>query len=243
MASNAGLDAFSRPVAYADDNARTSFLQNVALWTLGGLGIAGVSAVLMMMAVMAVPALQHRYVMLGILLGSFFLAQNVASNMVFGGQKVAGFVFGMVSEGVAMGYLLLAAVTVGARVYGEGFEALTILAQAGGLTGLTVLSMTVYLWAAPKNLSMIGGALSVMFVPMLVLMAISFVFPIGGVFGILISGLFVVVSGAGLLYNLNQVIHTMRTDMHVEGAYTIALGMLVLFWNLVVLLMKLTDRR
>ena len=46
----------------------------------------------------------------------------------------------------------------------------------------------------------------------------------------------------GLLYNLNQVMHTLSTDQHIGGAYTITMGLLVLFWNLLVLLMRLQSR-
>ena len=58
----------------------------------------------------------------------------------------------------------------------------------------------------------------------------------------LLSAVFVVVSAAGLLYQVNQVIHRLRTDMHIEGAYLITMGVLVLFWNLLSLLMRLNGR-
>ena len=53
---------------------------------------------------------------------------------------------------------------------------------------------------------------------------------------------FVAFSGAGLLYELNMVMHKMRTDMDVEGAFMITMGLLVLFWNVLVLLMRLQGR-
>ena len=49
--------------------------------------------------------------------------------------------------------------------------------------GLTVVGMVAYLLTGPKNLSLIGGAMAALSLPMLALMVISFVFPIGGVFG------------------------------------------------------------
>jgi uncharacterized YccA/Bax inhibitor family protein len=77
---------------------------------------------------------------------------------------------------------------------------------------------------------------------MLALMVISFVFPIGGPFGILLSVVFVGLSAGGLLFNLNQVMHRMSTDMVVPAAYHVTLGMLVLFWNVLSLLMRLQRR-
>ena len=58
----------------------------------------------------------------------------------------------------------------------------------------------------------------------------------------LVLVVFVVVSAGGLLYNLNHVIHHMSTEMHVPAAYHITLGILVLFWNILVLLMRLQRR-
>ena len=76
---------------------------------------------------------------------------------------------------------------------------------------------------------------------MMVLMVLSFVFPIGGTLGLLLTGVFVVVSAAGLLYQINAVMHQLRTDQHVEGSYMITMGVLILFWNLLSLLIQLTN--
>ena len=102
--------------------------------------------------------------------------------------------------------------------------------------------MVMYLLTGPRNLSMIGGALSVMTLPMLGLMVIGLFFPFGGVFGLLLSVGFVAMSAGGLLFNLNQVIHRMSTDQVVPAAFHITIGILVLFWNVVTLLMKLQRR-
>jgi FtsH-binding integral membrane protein len=104
--------------------------------------------------------------------------------------------------------------------------------------------MTAYVWTSPREFSFIGAALSALSLPMLILMGVGLVFPalFGGVFGILISGLFVVISAAGLLYQVNQVFHKLDTRQHIEGAFLIMMGLLVLFWNILVLLMKLNRR-
>lgn len=66
--------------------------------------------------------------------------------------------------------------------------------------------------------------------------------PVGGVFGMLISAGFVVLSAGGLLYNLNQVMHTMSVRNTIPAAYHVTLGVLTLFWNVLVLLMQLQRR-
>ncbi len=146
---------------------------------------------------------------------------------------------GMGFQGIAMGFLLLSAVLV-SQMAGLGVFAL--IGQALALTALTAVGMTMYVWSGPKDFSMIGGLLSALSLPMLALMALSFVFPIGGTFGLILCVGFVAVSAAGLLYQINQVMHQMRSDMYVEGAYMVTLGILILFWNLLTLLMSLTSR-
>jgi FtsH-binding integral membrane protein len=182
----------------------------------------------------------NQWVSLAIILGSYGIAQWVAPKMVFGEQKVLGFGIGAVFEGIAMGYLLLAAMTMGAA---QG-NPLGLVTLALMMTGLTGLGMTAYVWTSPREFSFIGAALSALSLPMLILMGVGLVFPalFGGVFGILISGLFVVISAAGLLYQVNQVFHKLDTRQHIEGAFLIMMGLLVLFWNILVLLMKLNRR-
>ena len=61
----------------------------------------------------------------------------------------------------------------------------------------------------------------------------------GGVFGLVLCGVFVVVSGASLLYALNTVVHEMDDDMHIEAAYEVTMKLLVLLWNIIQLLNRL----
>jgi FtsH-binding integral membrane protein len=118
-----------------------------------------------------------------------------------------------------------------------------LIFQALGLMGLSVTGMVAYLLTGPKQLNWLGAGLATIGLPMLVLMVVSFLFPIGGFFGILISLAFVAVSAGGLLYNLNLVMHQMNTRMVIPAAFAIAMSTLVLFWNILVLLMKLQGSR
>jgi FtsH-binding integral membrane protein len=207
--------------------------------------VAGISAMSMagfvyLTAAAGITIFLNQWVSLAIILGSYGIAQWVAPKRVFGEQKVLGFGIGAVFEGIAMGYLLLAAMTMGAA---QG-NPLGLVTLALMMTGLTGLGMTAYVWTSPREFSFIGAALSALSLPMLILMGVGLVFPalFGGVFGILISGLFVVISAAGLLYQVNQVFHKLDTRQHIEGAFLIMMGLLVLFWNILVLLMKLNRR-
>ena len=136
-----------------------------------------------------------------------------------------------------MGYLLLSAVTMGisqGNPFGLVFSALA-------LTSLTGVGMAAYVWTTPRDFKKLGAFLSALFLPMVVLMVVGFVMPslFGGVFGILLSLVFVGISAAGLLYQINVVVRELRSDQHIEGSYMITMGLLILYWNILSLLMHL----
>ena len=124
-----------------------------------------------------------------------------------------------------MGYLLLAAVMTSLDLFGNPF---ILIGQALGLTGLTAFGMMVYLLTGPK-LNYIAAIMPMLGLPMIVLMVISFVFPVTGTFGILLSGAFVAFSAIGLLYQLNVVIHKMPAEMATQASFEVMIGLLVLF--------------
>lgn len=233
--------SYDIPVAHASESVRATYLRRVAGYTTLGLGIATVSSFMSIGLILAVPALMTGWAPMIMILGTWAAINFVAQPMVFGAAKWPGFILGMALQGFAMGFLLLTAAVVSASVLGNP---LVLAGLAAGLTGFTGLGLGAYVWTRPGNYSMLGGFLSATFIPMLVLMAIGIAFPgfVGGTIGLLISGAFVVISAAGLLYQLNLVIHKFSSDMYIEGAYTVAMGVLVLFWNILTFLMRLTRR-
>ncbi len=233
--------AAARPLATVAPDERVAYLKKVLAWTAGGLGLSAASGIAMMGVITAVPALWNQTIQIVVILGTWAIAQFVCRKMVFGSAKVPGFLLAAVCEGIALGYLLLTAVMVGAA----SGNPLGLVSMALALTGLTAGSMAAYVWTSPKDFSMLGGGLAALSVPMLILMAVSFVFPsfLGGTLGIIVAGVFVVFSAGALLFQVNAVIHQLSTDQHMEGAYLITMGILVLFWNLLVLLIKLRGGR
>jgi len=231
----------ARPLQHADQTTRVEYLKRVALLTVLGLFASIATGTLSAGAVAVLPFLQSRVMSAVIILGSYGIAQFLAPRMVFSNSastRWLGFGVGSIFQGIAMGYLLLSAVVLGAQLGNP----LLLVTEAMALTGVTALGMVVYLWSNPKELSMVRAGLSMLFLPMLLLMGISFVFPIGGPIGMIIAGVFVLISAAGLLYQVNTVLHKLRSDMYVQGAYMVTMGVLILFWNLLVLIMRLQRR-
>ena len=236
------IAAYADPVIYAEPDTRVSFLRKVAALTFVGLSISAVTGVVSALVVFAIPALQSTMISMVVMLGSYFAAHFVSRRMVYSSNpavKWTGFLSGTILEGVAMGYLLLAAALMSIAEAGHAF---LFIGQAMGLTGMVAFGMMAYLMTGPKNLSIIGSMMSMLFLPMMALMVLTFVFPVGGMFGLGLTALFVVISAAGLLYQLNQVMHKLPGTMYVEGAFEVTMGILVLFWNILVLIMRLQGR-
>ncbi len=227
--------AHPRALAGAQPADRVEYLKKVLILTVFGLSVSAVTGLMSAFVVGAIPLLQGRLAMFVIVLGSFFAAQSGCSKLVFGGQRLLGFGLAAVFQGIAMGYLLLAAISVGISM-GSPF---VLVFEAMALVGLAAAGMTAYLWTGPREFSMLKAGLAAVSLPMMVLMVVSLVFPIGGILGVLLSGVFVVVSAGGLLYQINAVLHRLRSSQTVEGAYLITMGVLVLYWNVLTLLMRL----
>jgi FtsH-binding integral membrane protein len=233
---------YAVPVIEAADDARSGFLRRVGMWTFGGLLVAGAASLFSTAAIVFLPPLQNQWVALAVMFGSMFGARAIGSNAVYSeneGTRMAGFVAGTGLQGIAMGYLILAATLASYQQFANPF---VFLFQGIGLVGLTVAGMVGYLLTGPKNLSMVGGALAALSLPMLGIMIMTAIWPVNGVFGVILSLVFVGVSAGGLLFNLNQVMHKMSTNQVIPAAYHVSLGILVLFWNVVSLLMRLNRR-
>lgn len=237
----ANSDVFAPPAARASASERGAFLRKVGLFTFGGLSwsmlvsIAGAFA--LMLSVESMPFLLNRFVQMGAIFGSFFITQSVASKMVHGqgSSRWTGFVLGTTFQGLAMSFLMFFAALMSMQIFGNPFG---LILQALGITSLMAVGMLAYLMTGPKDLSMVKGALAMLTLPMLVLMVVSFVFPIGGTLGIIMTALFVIVSAGGVLYQLNQILHTYPTNAPMPAAYSVTIGLLVLYWNVLSLVMR-----
>ena len=230
-------------ILHLPERRRSEFFQMVGVWTTGGVVISLLCAIGAAWVIHEVPILQYRLVQLVLMFGCIGLSGSVATPMVRHNQSQPAFVMGSAAMGVALGYILAIAVAVGADVFGtEDFAHLTLIAQAGGLTGATALSLGAYLSLGPKDLSMVRGFLAVTCAPMFMLMVLTAVHPIGGTLGILISLLFVAVSALSLLSSLHRVLHEARAGQEIYVAYELSQSLIVLFWNLTVLLIRLYRR-
>lgn len=234
------------PLTHVDAESKVTYLKRVTLWTAGGLTFTAMvglltTAALFVAASVGMTFLFSPMVSFGCIMVCFGIAHWLAPTLVFGQQKVLGFAIACLFEGISFGWLLLSAFSMGLEA-GNPFG---LAGTALALTAATAVGLTGYVWSNPREFRLLGAALSALMPAMLLLMVGSFAASMlapglmGGVVGIGLTGLFVVISAAGLLYQINAVLHRLATNMHIEGAYLITMGVLVLYWNILSLLMSL----
>ncbi len=229
--------SISIPVIEAPADERVEYLKKTGLYTAISLTIAAFSGIFSAMFI--APMLPGGAGLFIGCLGSWAIAHFVAPRFVYGEAKQFGLVLGSVFIGIAFGWLLLTAVVVSQAALGNPY---TLIGQALAATALTAFGLVGYLWTNPKDFSFIRAGLSMMTVPMLIMMAVSLIFPIGGPIGLILTAGFVVFSAVALLYTTNQVLHDLDSSMHIEGAYMLSMGLLTLLWNILTLLIRLTSR-
>jgi FtsH-binding integral membrane protein len=228
-------------IADAAPEVRSAYLRRVMSMTVFGLAIAAVVGVASAMFIATQPWLFQGFAPLAIILGCWAITNFVARPMVFGTAKWPGFLLGTVAQGAAMGFILLVGVLISQQSFGNPFR---LIGTALAITVCAGIGLGIYASSERHEFSLLRAGLSATFIPMLILMGVSFAFPnlIGGTAGIIVSGVFVLISAAGLLYQLNLVLHNFSEDMPIEGAYIITIGLLVLFWNVLSFLSRLMRR-
>jgi FtsH-binding integral membrane protein len=213
---------------------RHAFLKKVGLFTFIGLTAAGALGIVSTYTVTPAIASMGSLPTLAFFFGTFALAHWVARGMVYGSAKMPGFILAIAAEGLSLGLILLMTISNFGVAGGLG-----LITQCLMITAATAGGMLLYVWFNKGEFSWLKAGLAVVTVPMLLCMVLLVVWPIGGALGLLISAGFVVVSAGGLLYRLNFVVHELDTEQHIEGAYEITMGILILFWNLLSLLNRL----
>jgi FtsH-binding integral membrane protein len=229
-------------IADAAPEVRSAYLRKVLGITVGGLLLSALVGVASMFFIATQPWLFSGYAPVIFILGCWAITNFVARPMVFGNQKVAGFLLGTVTQGAAMGFILLVGVLISQQAFGNPFR---LVGTALGITVATGIGLALYVSSERREFSFLRAALSATFIPMLILMAVSFAFPnfLGnGPLGLVVSAVFVLISAAGLLYQLNLVMHEFTPEMALEGSYIVTIGLLVLFWNVLSLLTRLFRR-
>ena len=234
----------TRTIAQAPANERVDFLKGVLGLTSVGLMLTGVSGFIAakVMGPYFFPndgALAQPWVYLIVILGAMFAAQALGPKLAMGSTPEIGLVVGSTLMGVVLGPLLYLAYLYGGV---DGGNSMTLIGEALGLTTLTAVGMTGYVWTKPRDFSLLGAAMAALALPLFALMLLAWFIPMGSTFSLILVSGFVLISAGTLLFELNSIIHTMDTDRKVLAAVMLTLSIAVLFYNLLMLLIQLQSR-
>ena len=231
----------TRTFSQASPVERLSALRGVLLYTVVGLAIASVSGVISALAIAPVILSGGMFGMI-IILAAMYGGQFMGIKLASGPNPHLGLLVGSTLMGVAMGPMLYVAWLFGLQGAGNGFA---LIGQAMGLTVLTAVGMLGYVWTEKRDFSLLRAGLSAMILPMIALMVIGLFFPSAmgtGGLGLVFAGAFVLFSAGALLYELNNVVHSVDNDRVILASFMLTVSILVLFWNILSLLMRLQGR-
>jgi len=242
----------TRTIAEAPAAERVEFLKGVLTLTTVGLILTAISGFIAANIMgpyffpafetaegMAPGGLHHQWIYLIVILGAMFGAQALGPKLAMGKTPELGLVVGAGLMGVVLGPLLYLAYNI---VDPMGGGNMTLIGEALGLTVLTALGMTGYVWSKPRDFSLLGAAVAAVSLPLFALMILAFFFPMGSTFMLVLVSGFVLISAATLLFELNSIIHKMDTEHKVLASVMLTLSIAVLFYNLLMLLIQLQGR-
>ncbi len=230
--STPDLGAFS--VAAQPEEVRTAFIRRTYTHLAGAIAVFA----LLCAAILQSPlAPQITETMMGsriswlVVLGAFMLvswvADSWARNATSTGMQYAGLGLYIVAEAIIFTPLLLIANT-----YYPG-----TITQAGFLTVILFLSLTMIAFTTRKDFSFLGGILKVSFLIAFGVIICGLLF--GFYLGTLFSGILIALAAGAVLYNTSQIQYHYRTNQHVVAALSLFASVALMFWYILQLLMSL----
>ena len=177
---------------------------------------------------------------LGLFMVAGFVADRWARSETSKTMQYAGLGLYIVAEAIIFLPLLFIAVYFVDPVSVQtGQPDFTLIAQAGLITGLLVLGLTVTAFTTKQDFSFLRGILTIGgFVAMgLIVSSIFFKFPLGNLF----AGAMVVLMAVSILYTTSNIIHHYRTDQYVSASLALFAAIATLFWYVLRILISLAS--
>jgi FtsH-binding integral membrane protein len=228
---------YAQPVAAVSPEARSLFLRQVALRTLGGLVITAIAALVSTFAIAPAVFQTNKWIVLAVVYGCVF------------GAQMLGVAWCTATRRPLASWWVRAcrAWRSGSCCWWRSRPARTARACRSSATRcsmvvLSVAAMLLYVTAEKREFSMLRAGLTMMGIPLLIMMGLQVIFPFDGMAGVAILGVFLAVSVGALLYTLNKVVHEFPVTMPTEAAFELTIGIVVFFWNLLSFFMRMRRR-
>lgn len=165
-------------------------------------------------------------------MGVSWLANRWAQSSTSQGLQYLGLGVYTLAEAVIFAPLLLIA-----RAYGgEG-----VIPAAALTTGLVFGGLTVFVFVTKADFSFLAPVLTIAGLAALGVIVLSMI--MGFSLGLLFTGAMVAFACGWILHDTSNVLHRYRTDQHVAASLALFASVALLFWYILQLFLRLSDRR
>jgi FtsH-binding integral membrane protein len=231
--STSDLGAFS--VAAQSEAVRTTFIRRTYAHLAGAIAVFALLCTAILQSSLAETITAT---LLGssmgwlIVLGAFMLVAWVANSWALNatsmGKQYAGLGLYVVAEAIIFTPILYIADN-----YYPG-----VIAQAGFLTVILFLSLTMIAFTTRKDFSFLGGVLKIGFLIAIGVIVCSLLF--GFHLGTFFSAVMIAMAAGSILYNTSQIQYHYRTNQYVAASLSLFASVALLFWYVMQLLMSLS---
>jgi FtsH-binding integral membrane protein len=227
----------SYPASIATVDERSMFIRRTYAHLAGAIGAFAILISLLM----SIPGIENTVfsllsttqyswlIVMGMFIGVSYLADRWASSDTSRGMQYAGLGIYVVAEAIIFLPLLLMA----KAMTGDGL----LIAQAGFLTIVLFVGLTVVALTTRKDFSFLGGILKVGGILALGLIGASFFFK-GLSLGIWFSAAMVLLAAGSILYTTGNMIHRYRTDQYVAASLGLFSAVALMFYYILRILMS-----
>jgi len=167
---------------------------------------------------------------LGVFMVVSWLANKWAMSDTSRGLQYLGLGLYTVAESIILLPLLLKA----QAIVGDN----SLIAQAGGVTLLLFLGLTVIAFTTKKDFSFLGGMLKIVGMIALGLIVVAILFPSVITLGLWFSVAMVIFAAGTILYNTSNIIHRYHTNQYVAASLGLFASVALLFWYVLQIFMS-----
>ncbi len=225
-------------VAETAESERAEFIRKTYWHLAGAIGLFVMLETIFLKMGLGAVALQllgtSKYswlIVLGGFMGVSWLADKWATSDTSKGLQYAG----LALYTAAQALLFLPMIMLAMMMTGDT----SLILQAGFITGVMVLGITVVAFTTRKDFSFLGGFLKIGGVIALGMIAASFFLPIS--LGLWFSAAMVVFASISILYSTSNLIHRYNTNQYVAASLSLFASVALLFWYVLRVLMSLRN--
>lgn len=168
------------------------------------------------------------------ILGAFMIVAWVADRWATSGSSKSVQYAGLALYTLAEAVLFLPMIALAVGITGD----LSLLLQAGMITGGMVLGISAIALTTRKDFSFLGGILKIGGFVALGLIVASYFLPVS--LGLWFSGAMIVFASGTILYNTSNLLHRYQPGQHVAASLSLFASVALLFWYVLRVLISLS---